>query len=135
MTDPDIRNMLCPKCGEFQPKAEICIECGVVIAKVKSKDTGKAQAKDAAAQVTEELAPFGSESTSIDGPRQKFVMPMLVVGAILVAIALAMLANKLTGGSLNHGAMRHWGWFLIPVIGMVGGGCVAQALEWKTNNS
>jgi len=127
--------MLCPKCGKFQPQAEICIVCGVVIAKVKSKDAGKGQVKDAAVQVTEEFARLKSESTSIDGPKQTFVMPMIVGGAILVGIALAMLANKLTGGSLNYGAMRHWGWFLIPVIGVVGGGCIAQALEWKTNNS
>ena len=135
MNEPDIRNMLCPKCGKFQPKAEICIECGVVIAKVRSKDSGKTQAKDATSQLTEDLARMRAESTSIDGPKQKFVVPMIVVGAVLVGIALAMLANKLTGGSLNHGAMRHWGWFLIPIVGVVGGGCIAQALEWKTNNS
>ena len=27
-------NMLCPKCGLFQEKAEICSACGVIIAKL-----------------------------------------------------------------------------------------------------
>ena len=32
-------NMLCPKCGKFQGKAEVCSSCGIIVAKFETKST------------------------------------------------------------------------------------------------
>jgi len=34
-------NMLCPKCGQFQEKADICSSCGIIVAKFKAESTQK----------------------------------------------------------------------------------------------
>ncbi len=36
-------NMICPACNKFQPKAEECVECGVVIAKASQTAAPKAE--------------------------------------------------------------------------------------------
>lgn len=36
-------NMICPACQKFQPKAEICNSCGVIIAKAQKPVSGDAQ--------------------------------------------------------------------------------------------
>ena len=35
---PDQENMICPACEKFQPKAEECAHCGIVIAKAHKPD-------------------------------------------------------------------------------------------------
>ncbi len=129
MSESNGANMICPKCGQFQEKADTCNACGIVIAKVRGEQTvTKTQTEDTA-QV-ESQPPVAPRD-----PRQRLIIPMISLGVILIGIGATMLINKLTGGSLNYGTMRHLGWFLIPFISMIGVGCVGQALEWKADNS
>lgn len=39
----DSSNMICPSCQTFQPKAEICSSCGVIISKVQNADSNRVQ--------------------------------------------------------------------------------------------
>ena len=39
----DSSNMICPSCQTFQPKAEICSSCGVIISKVQDAESNKVQ--------------------------------------------------------------------------------------------
>ena len=32
-------NMLCPKCGKFQEKAEVCSSCGIIVAKYNTESS------------------------------------------------------------------------------------------------
>lgn len=43
-------NMICPACGTFQPKAEECTQCGVIIAKAQAQ---KAAVEEPAAQAND----------------------------------------------------------------------------------
>jgi len=39
MSDPGSENMICPKCGQFQSKADICSSCGVVVSKLRPRSS------------------------------------------------------------------------------------------------
>lgn len=125
--------MICPKCGKFQEKADTCNTCGVVIAKVRGEQavTQTQTGNSAAEEVQHQAHAGGGEVTAGQGPKQKLIIPMILTGVILTCVGAVMLINKLSGGSLNEGTMRHLGWFLIPVFIMTGIGCIGQALEWK----
>ena len=43
MSENDSMNMICLKCGQFQPKADTCTSCGAVIAKLKKPQTPAAE--------------------------------------------------------------------------------------------
>ena len=125
-------NMICPNCGQFQKKADTCNICGVVIAKARGEQTiTQTQTGNAAPGVIRQQPAVSREVSGIQGPKQKLILPMIFIGIILAGIGAVMLVNKLSGGSLNEGTMRHLGWFLIPVFIMTGIGCIGQALEWK----
>jgi len=57
-------HMICPRCNTFQPKAEICNKCGVIIAKVQQTINGA------------EKPPVAQESSK--PPIPKFVVILLV---------------------------------------------------------
>ena len=40
MSESISTNMLCPKCGAFQPMADICTACGIIFAKIRDLQTG-----------------------------------------------------------------------------------------------
>ena len=132
MSDSNSTNMICPKCGKFQEKADICIACGIVIAKVINEQTiTRTQTGSTVTDGTQVRTGISREKTGTQGPKQKYILPVFLVGVVLIGSGAAMLINKLYGGSLNTGTMRHLGWFLIPVLIMTGIGCIAQALEWN----
>jgi len=155
MTEPASANMICPKCGQFQARADTCTACGVVIAKLRPEQpptqapaVGTAtpvRAVDTAAQPTAantdlpveavnamlagdlDMADLGFERSDGSGLKKKLVIPFVLAGLVLIGIGGAMLVNKLTGGSLNAGTMRHLGWFIIPLLIGIGAGCIGQA--------
>lgn len=43
----DTPNMVCPRCNAFQPKAEICSQCGVIIEKAQNSVSGSKEKTDA----------------------------------------------------------------------------------------
>ena len=57
-------HMICPSCNTFQPKAEICNKCGVIIAKVQQRINGA------------EIKPTAQESSKPSIP--KFVVILLI---------------------------------------------------------
>ena len=78
----DAGNMICPKCGAFQPKAPVCEKCAVVVDKFKPT----AEADEAPA------TPSADKSSGGGG----FVIPIVVV----VVLGLAGFGGyKLLGGS------------------------------------
>ena len=132
MSESNSTNMICPKCGQFQEKADICKACGIIIAKVRGEQTiTQTQTGDAASANIQPTAGTGHETPVSSGLTQKLILPMILIGVIMIGIGSAMLINKLSGGSLNQGTMRHLGWFFIPVFIVTGVGCIGQALEWK----
>jgi len=57
-------HMICPGCKTFQPKAEICNECGVIVAKVQQRINGA------------EIKPAAKESSKLPVP--KIVVILLI---------------------------------------------------------
>ena len=68
----DAGNMICPKCGAFQPKAPTCEQCGVVVAKFKAPAPAEADGVPFAAA--------GGSSTGIG----RAVVPVIAVIVIAV---------------------------------------------------
>jgi ribosomal protein L37E len=132
MSESNSANMICPKCGQFQENADTCKACGIVIAKVRTEQTiTQTQTGNAAPEGIQIKDGTIREKTGMQGPKQKLILPIKLMGVVLIGIGVTMLINKLSGGSLNTGTMRHLGWFLIPVFIMTGIGCIGQALEWE----
>lgn len=132
MSASDNTNMICPICGKFQEAADTCMACGVVIAKVRKEQAiTQTQAENTAPGEIQVKTGISREKSSNQGLKQKLIYPIILAGFVLIGIGAAMLINKLSGGSLNTGTMRHLGWFLIPVFIMTGIGSIGQALEWK----
>lgn len=61
-SDSVATNMICPKCGKMQPKADICATCGIVVAKLRPppspsrKQAGKSAGADPGQAVDREPA-------------------------------------------------------------------------------
>lgn len=135
MSESNSINMICPSCGKFQEKADTCMACGVVIAKVRKEQTvTQTQTGNTAPGEIQIKTGISREKTGKQGLKQKLIYPIILAGVVLIGIGAAMLINKLSGGTLNTGTMRHLGWFLIPVFIMTGIGCIGQALEWKNQS-
>ena len=82
MSDPISTNMICPKCGAFQQKADTCSDCGVVVAKMRCEP-------DAEQSNSEATAPGFTSSSAIleddelDGERTKIQVFAIVVGIVI----------------------------------------------------
>ncbi len=81
-SDPVATNMICPKCGKMQPKADICATCGVVVAKLRSppgpsrKQAGKSAGADPGQAVEREPAALA-------------FLARLIIGTVVGVVAIS----------------------------------------------
>lgn len=75
-------NMMCPKCGKFQEKADICVSCGIAIAKFRSNQTKK-------------IIPKKNTSSQGKGLNKVF----LVVAVMIVFVGITNLPEIIRSGS------------------------------------
>ena len=83
-----MENMICPKCGKFQPKAENCEACGVIVAKLR-KEATPTQTKDEPADVNPSAAvsPDGVDQTVPELPK----VAKIAIVSILIAVGVGVL--------------------------------------------
>lgn len=96
MTETTSTNMICPKCGQFQEKADVCISCGVVIAKIKSEQPDTQESSPTPEHEPDQVSDHGTRQKPI-----KLSFPVKVaiaVSAILVCtgIYLIMAPKQMT---------------------------------------
>jgi ribosomal protein L37E len=86
MSETTSTNMLCPKCGEFQPKAATCGACGVVIARFRDEPgAAQRQADPSAATV-----PRSSGDSSIPGSDAVSTAAQFVAVALGLVVSIGM---------------------------------------------
>ena len=82
MSDPISTNMICPKCGAFQQKADTCNDCGVVVAKMRDEpDTTQNKSNLPVPGFTSSSASL--EDDELDGERTKIQVFAIVVGIVV----------------------------------------------------
>jgi hypothetical protein len=93
-------NMICPKCGLFQEKAEACTSCGVIVAKLK-----RTPPPVPAPEMQQDIHIYDEESF-IDSIKQKILYIddreniVFVVGRALIFLGLLVLSFKLITSSI-----------------------------------
>lgn len=96
MTESNNSNMICPRCGQFQEKAEVCISCGVVIAKIKGEQPDTPESSPAPEHEPDQVSDRGTRQKPI-----KLSFPVkiaIATSAILVCtgIYLIMVPKEMT---------------------------------------
>lgn len=94
MSESVAENMVCPKCGHFQPKAEACSACGVYVAKLRpepvapSTEAEPAAAAAAAGGVAGAAAPAPRSPVEQEEAKPGFLAQVAAV-AVVVALGVA----------------------------------------------
>ncbi len=63
--------------------------------------------------------------------RTKWILPLIVAGALLGVIGTFTLINRFQGGFMSEGLLRHACWMIIALTLAGSVGCFCQAVEWK----
>ena len=83
----DSSNMICPSCQTFQPKAEICSSCGVIISKVQDAESNKVQKP--------------TEKQASKAPAMKIPVIVLVGAVVIGFLIFSVLGNDKEAGKAS----------------------------------
>lgn len=102
MSEPVSENMICPKCGQFQPRAETCSACGVIVAKLRPQTaaaaTGAAPGQSvpvqsaASPEAPAPAAPVSPEGAGEPSRELPLAGKIAVLGFFLVIMLLGLVA-------------------------------------------
>ena len=92
-------NMLCPKCGKFQEKAEICSSCGIVVAKYKAESNQQNTPAPKANEPVLQYAGFWRRFVAmlIDS----FILTLIQIGVVIVLVVSAEEIVNQFGGLID----------------------------------
>ena len=87
MSEPQSGNMICPKCGSFQKKADTCKSCGVIMAKVR-KPAEEETADDAADETVVQLPPVLEPAPKLSLVARISIAAVLAGFAVFIYLAV-----------------------------------------------
>lgn len=90
-------NMVCPKCGKFQPKAQECAHCGIIVAKFKEAQAARPEPE---AQAKPAFTPRASAPIGLDFGR------MARIFAFAVAFGVGWVMFNLYSGDAQYEQLR-----------------------------
>ena len=81
-------NMLCPKCGKFQEKAEVCSSCGIIVAKYNTESSQ--QNVPVTQQVNEPVLQYaGFWRRFVAMLIDSFILTLIQIGVVIVLVVSA----------------------------------------------